>query len=174
MQPKAINWIKVGAAMLLLILLTPSSEGVTIINKDDDDRHKAMYLLNLVRYIDWNQQEVTIGIVGNSPVTGELQELAQKSKKVQIKTFAEISAIEDCNILFLPGIETRSFSVVQDQLGTGEILIVVDNKSLIHRGAEMGFFIEDEKLKFAVNKGAIEQTGIKVSNSLLEKARSLY
>ena len=173
MQLKTINWTKLSLTALLFVLLLNPSTGAIKPSGDLDVRHKAMYLINLVRYIDWNQEKVTIGIVGDSPVIAELEKLAQKSKRVEIKIFEDPSSINDCNILFLPGIETRSFSLVQNQYGAGKMLIVVDKKNLIHRGAEMGFYVEEEKLKFAVNRHAIDQTGIKVSNSLLQRAKPI-
>ena len=63
------------------------------------------------------------------------------------------------------------FFQVQNIIGDLPILLVVDKKQYVARGAEMGFFVEDDKLKFAINDKAIEETGIKISHSILEKAR---
>lgn len=137
---------------------------------DEHDRHRAMYLYNLVRNIDWHSQDIVIGVVGESQVTTELESLAKKNTKVTIKTFADFDSIENCDIVFLPNATHPEFYQVQQKIGSSSVMLIVDKKIYVARGAEMGFYIEDDQLRFVVNPDAIKETGIKVSQTILQKA----
>lgn len=156
-------------SILLSIFLFNSSEAITP-NGDLNERHQAMYLVNLVRNIDWETDNVLIGVVGESPVIGELETLLKRNPKVGVKSMTEIKEITTCNIVFLPDASNSSFFLAQKEIGDAPVILVVDKKPLVARGAEMGFYMEDDKLKIAMNPKAIEESGIKVSHTLMEKA----
>ncbi len=157
--------------ILYVCLLQPSFGGATY--GDLNDKHQAMYLFNLVRNIDWSMDRVVIGVVGETPVMEELEKLAAKNPKVEIRALNGFAAVNDCQIVFLPNSSNRDFYQVQTQIGSDPILLVVDKKQYVAMGAEMGFYLEEEKLKFVVNNAALDETGIKVSHTLLERAKPM-
>lgn len=134
-----------------------------------DPRHRAMYLYNLVRYVDWQSEETVIGIIGESDIVPDLLKLAKNNKKVRIKQLDSSDGVNDCNVVFLPSATNAQFYQTQKQIGKNPIFLIVDRKQLVIRGAEMGFYLENEDLKFGVNNQAIEETGIKISQTLLTK-----
>ncbi|MEP1094853.1 MAG: YfiR family protein [Cyclobacteriaceae bacterium] len=135
-----------------------------------NERHQAMYLVNLVRNIDWSQEKIMIGVVGESLVTAELETLVKKNLKISVRTLEDISSVTECQVVYLPNATNKSFFTTQQEIGDAPVLLVVDKRELVARGAEMGFYTEDDKLKIVMNPSAIEETGIKVSHSLMEKA----
>ena len=53
---------------LCFSLLLSSAIGV-----QGDDKNQAVYLFNLIRYIDWKSEKIVVGLMGDSPVTSELE-----------------------------------------------------------------------------------------------------
>ncbi len=159
-------------SIIFSVLVLPSSFLVDVKPGGAHDRHQAMYLVNLVRNIDWEGENVTIGVIGDSPVTSELEKLVQRNSKIEVKTLDDLSLVAECDIIFLPNTDNQNFYLAQKEIADAPILLVVDKKPLVLRGAEIGFYLEDDKLKIAMNPKEIEKTGIRISQSLMEKAAS--
>ncbi len=159
-------------SIIFSVLVLPPSVLADIEFEGAHDRHQAMYLVNLVRNIDWGEDNIMIGVVGESPVVEELQSLVQRNSKVDVKQLEGFEQVVDCNIVFLPNASNSDFFVAQNEIADLPILLVVDKKPLVIRGAEIGFFLEEDKLKIAMNPKEIEKTGIKISHSFIEKAAS--
>lgn len=160
-------------SVLLLSFSLNTSDGNLPADGDLDGRHQAMYLFSLVKNIDWHSDTFVIGIVGETPVTNELKTLAKRNSKVEIRNFTELATISECNMVFIPEASNSVFFQAQNTIGDDPILLVVDKKQLVARGAEMGFYVEDNKLKFVVNKQAIEDTGVRISHTLMERAKKV-
>ncbi len=157
-------------SIFLTALFVPATLSIGFETDGVHDRHQAMYLVNLVRNMDWDGDKITIGVIGESLVTDELEILAERNAKIFIRTLNQFSSIRECNIVFLPGASNSDFYLAQKEIADLPILLVVDKKPLVVRGAEIGFYTEDDKLKIAMNTKEIEKTGIKISQSLMEKA----
>ncbi len=137
-----------------------------------DARHQALYLYNIVRYIDWKTDKTVIGIVGETKVIPELTKMINGDSKVEVMSIA-VDKVKSCDVIFLSNVSSREFYQVQQQVGHSSKLVIVDQKHLVLRGAEVGFYEEDQKLKVGVNKDAIKEAGIKISNTFLSKVSSL-
>ncbi|MGD1845507.1 MAG: YfiR family protein [Salibacteraceae bacterium] len=138
-------------------------------------RVHAGYIYHFTRYIEWptNMQsgDFVIGIVGDSDITGPLTAMA-KSKKVGsqtmvIKRFSSATAATNCHMLFLPATKKGQ---LRDAVSLGiknHTLIVTESKGLGKEGAGLNFIEKDGKLRFELNKGAIQNSGLKVSGELV-------
>lgn len=135
-----------------------------------ESKYQALYLFNFTKYIDWPGEQVTIGVIGNSPVLIELESLA-KNSKVKLLKIAGSESVSSCDMIFLPEAQSRNFDLIQSKLNGSPIILVTENESLVSKGAEMGFYTENNKLRFAINKGELDATGMKVSNTLFGQAR---
>ena len=72
-------------------------------------------------------------------------------------------------MVYLPNTDNAGFYRTQLAIGKLPVILVVNQKKFVVRGAEFGFYQEDEKVKFAVNRVALEETGFRVSNQLLDR-----
>lgn len=157
-------------SVILSVLLVPNSPSIVFGSDGLNERHQAMYLVNLVRNIDWDHEKVMIGVVGESQVTTELETLTKKNSKIEVRTLEDLSTVKECQIVYLPDANNSNFFLTQNEIGNSPVILVVDKKELVSRGAEMGFYTEGGKLKIVMNPSAIEETGIKVSQALMERS----
>jgi hypothetical protein len=137
------------------------------------DKNQAIYLFNLIRYIDWKSEKIVVGVMGDSPVTSELEVIAKRNSKVEVRSLDDLMSIAECQMVFFPKASDLEFFQAQSVIADLPILLIVDRKQLVANGAEMGFYNEDDELKFVVNTKAIDETGIRVSHSILERARTI-
>ncbi|MFK7952218.1 MAG: YfiR family protein [Ekhidna sp.] len=134
------------------------------------DKFQALYLINFTKNLDWSGEKVTIGVVGNSKAIMELQSLASKYDNISLKKISGGESIKDCQMIFLPSAQSRNISMIQSKIGDSPIILVAEDRSLVADGAEIAFYQEGNKLKFLLNKSAINQTGVSISDKLLAVA----
>lgn len=134
-------------------------------------KFQALYLINFTKNLDWSGEKVTIGVVGNSKALIELESLADKYPNISLKKISGGESVNDCQMIFLPSAQSRNISLIQNKIGNSPIVLVVEDQSLVSQGAEIAFFMDGNKLKFLLNKSAIEEAGVTISDKLLTVAK---
>ncbi|WP_420318907.1 YfiR family protein [Ekhidna sp.] len=134
-------------------------------------KFQALYLVNFTKNLDWPGENVTIGVVGNSKALIELESLVSKYPNISIKKISGSESIRDCQLIFLPTAQSRNISLIQSKIGSLPIVLVAEDRSLVSEGAEIGFYMEGNKLKFVINKSALDDSGISASEKLLSVAK---
>ena len=161
---------KMNVVFATLISLSVFSNVGLGVQSEFNPRHQALLLMNLVKNVDWEEEKIVIGVVGDSPVTGELTAVSKRNPKIEVRFIEDLQAVRDCQIVYLPDATNKSFFLTQNEIGDNSTLLVVDKKEMIVRGAEMGFYFEDDKMKMAFNQEAVQASGVKISHVLLDKA----
>jgi hypothetical protein len=140
----------------------------------DQTKIEAIFITRFVEYIEWPTGKVdfTIGVVGNSRVLLELQEIVKvQGKKIAVKKITGATDSNGCNIVFIPENESKNFVNIKSITTGKSVLIITENKDLAQQGAGISFYTEGGKLKFILNKAAIETQTLKISSSLLSIAK---
>ncbi len=131
-------------------------------------KYEAMFIKNFLRYVEINGSgaNTVIGVLGNSQVLMELQQIASMSHNMQVKKIMNPSEISKCQILYVPKNSYKNIALVKTDIARNVLIISEDDK-LIMKGADLSFYIEDNKLKFHINKESLNtKTNIKVSSKL--------
>lgn len=161
--------LKINRIIATLVLafgfFTASSQEVKLENQ-------ALYLINFVKYFDWAHENVTIGVVGDSPISSELSTQLEGNSRIKLISNIDSNNAADCDMIFIPDAATSEFSLIQELVGERPVVLVTENEDLASEGAEISFFItSDNKLKFIANRMALEETGISLSTKLYAYAR---
>ncbi len=136
-----------------------------------ESKYQALYIFNFTKYLNWDSEKVIIGVMGNSQVLIELERLASQNAKVELLKISGAEAIDQCNMIFLPLAQTRNFDLIQAGIGDAPIVLVSEEESLINKGAEIAFYTENDRLKFVINKTAVEESGVQMSTRLASLGR---
>lgn len=129
-----------------------------------------------MKYIEWpeaqSKGDFVIGIVGDSPISKELQALASnkklKGRTILLKKFNSADEASGCHLLFVPSSKSSIIKNVKDQVKDKPILVVGEREGLARKGAGLSFVtLEDDELKFDINKKEIEQHQLKISSQLI-------
>ncbi|MEO9871850.1 YfiR family protein [Ekhidna sp.] len=150
--------------ILSITILLISSLGVKL--SAQIGKFQALYLLNFTKNIEWSENNVTIGVVGNSKALIELESLVEKYPNLSLRKISASESVDQCQMIFLPTSQSRNISLIQDKIGNKPIVLVSEDESMIDKGAEIAFYMEGNKLKFLINKSAVEESGVSVGEKL--------
>jgi len=141
---------------------------------------KAAYLFNFAKFIHWPEDTFTnaqaplvIGVLGETPFTGELAPLTTRkvrNRAITIQHFKTVKDVQNCHILYIsPSISNNLQAVLQD-LKPRPIVTVSDSKNFANRGGMIQFVTRRERLQFVVNLVVAKANGIKIDSQLLSLA----
>jgi hypothetical protein len=60
--------------------------------------------------------------------------------------------------------------MITSKSNAAKALLVSEKDGMARKGADISFFIKEEKLKFEINKNVIENKGLKIATELLKLA----
>jgi len=137
-----------------------------------------VYIYNFTKYIQWptdkQSGDFIIGVVGKSAMLEELQSIAASrtvgSQKIVIKEFSNATDVDNCHVVFIPSNKSNLLGELSTKFGNKPVLIITEKTGLGKQGSNINFVLIDGKLKYELNKEAIEKTGLKVSTELTKLA----
>jgi hypothetical protein len=171
-------WHGTRSTQLCLIFLLMCSFSNIPEDENDEYNIKAAFIYQFTNYIDWGSlmsgDEFVIGIIGSSPLKGQLAEIAKsktvKGKRIVLRQFSKPDEIVPCHILFIPRKTLFPLdNILAKVLGKGT-LTISEKEGYAKNGTNINFIEVDEKLKFEANTKSINAAGLKASSQLLKLA----
>ncbi len=173
---KNCTCVRYGGFLLLtlLCLLKPATTHA----QDIDYTFHAKYLYHFTKYIDWpankKSGDFVIAIVGQSPANKAIKEFFTGKKvgsqTVVVKEFAPGADFSGVHIIYLASGSVSQLSSLVGKAQGAKALLVCEKAGTARKGADISFFIDDEKLKFELRKSIIESKGLKIAGDLLRLA----
>ncbi len=146
------------------------------------DQLKAAYLYNFARYVEWpgdahasGDSPVKIGVVGSSAVSSLLKKTVEGksvgSRKLEVVELDAAAEGRDSHILFVAGeLSADDLESTVSELSGTPVFVIADDENFARKGGVANFFVADQRVRFAINKGAAEKSRLKVSSKLLRLA----
>jgi hypothetical protein len=142
---------------------------------------KALFIYNFINFVEWpadssfsSNSTVNVCIVGDDPFNEAFDEIRNetvKGKRLVIKPYHTSEERKGCQVLFIPASEgRRAESILRTVRDTGA-LTVGDTEEAARQGAVIGFYMEQKKVRFAINMEAAKRAGFKISSKLLKLAK---
>lgn len=163
---KKIKWLLLS---ILIPLLSPQQSRA----QNSDYRIHSVFLYNFTKYFNWkedNSHAFVIAILGNSIIKSELEKRfigkTVNNKQVQVREFKSVEDISDCHILFLPALQSHKIDAVLTKIQGKSTLLVTDMEGLGKKGSSINFIEVDGKLRFELNKAALQSSGIRASSEI--------
>jgi hypothetical protein len=161
---------------LFLLLLFTCSISKKSVAQDVDYKAYTLFVYNFMKYVEWpeaqSKGDFLVCILGDSPIQKELAGLAAtkklKGRTIVIKTISKPEEAIGCQLLYLPSSKSGNIKALKEQMLTKPILIVGEREGLAKKGAELSFVtLDDDALKFDINKKEIESHQLKISSQLI-------
>ncbi|HXW16994.1 MAG TPA: YfiR family protein [Candidatus Acidoferrales bacterium] len=173
--------LSVCLALLLLALCHSPSLGQS---QADEYRVKAAFLYHFAQLIEWPsdppgdpKSAFLVCTLGADPFHGDLENtIGGKSigkRTIQIKHFKQPQEASDCEILFIARTENQRLRAILGALADAPILSVGEADDFVQQGGTIGFFLEDSKIRFDINLGAANHSGLQISSRLLLLAKNV-
>lgn len=157
--------------VLVLTLLVSSS---MIGSAQSHDKVYAVFVMNFAKYIAWpankTSGEFVIGVLGNSSILDELKAAAViktiGTQKIMVKDCKSSKDVDGCHLIFVSDNKSSMVPEVITKLSGEPTLVVTEKEGLARKGGGISFVASSGKVKFEINKTAIEKKGLNVSSSL--------
>lgn len=141
-----------------------------------EDKVKSLVIFSLTKYVQWpdSDEELIIGILSDDKdllnTFNEIAAQRSSSRKITIKSFTSIeTALKKSDVLFIPNEASEEFENIAE-FTTENVLVITEKEGLAKLGSSINFVVVNGKLRFEVNKRAVERSGLKVSSKLTEMA----
>jgi hypothetical protein len=146
-----------------------------------DPELKAAFLLNFAKFTVWPPESLPGSspliacVLGGGRVADALEELTRgqqvQGRPVSVRRIDADGPLRSCHVLYGPALAGARALAVVGAAASAPVLTVSDSPDFALRGGIAGFYIEDGKMRFAVNAHAAARAGLRLSSRLLNLAR---
>lgn len=143
---------------------------------------KAAFLYHFATFVDWPasvfsraNEHFRVCIIGKDPF-GKSLDTTLRSKKIhdhelEIRRNPPKTELHDCHVLYLARSQSTQPNTFHKLYGHTNVLTVGENKTFIEHGGMIEFFMENQKVRFAINPKAVKQANLTISSKLLRLAK---
>lgn len=145
---------------------------------------KAAYLYNFLKLAAWPKQgaaddsePLCIGVVGGDDefldvVAKTVEGKSIANHTIKVKRVSTEQEMRPCREVFIRASAGRKRSLAALAAGApASVLLVGEDDDFLQQGGMINLFLQNGKIRFAVNRDALDQAGIQVSPELLRLAQ---
>lgn len=145
---------------------------------------KAVYLYNFGRFVQWpvsaasaKHDSFDVCVLGDDPFGQALDSVLGGEniggRPAMAKRLAKPDDLTVCRIVFISGSEENRLKQILDVVDKTGVLTVSDIPHFADRGGMIGFVLSSGKVRFEVNIGTVQASGLTMSSQLLKVASSV-
>jgi hypothetical protein len=143
---------------------------------------RAAFLYNFAKFTEWPGDVAPIGpltlcVIDDSAVESALGDLVGSSsingRTVTISRGVTGAKLRACHLLYVGDISTGRAAAILDELQGAPVLTVSNGDDFVRIGGVVGLFVEEGRMRFAINPDAAQRTGVRLSSQLLRLAKIL-
>jgi hypothetical protein len=141
----------------------------------------AAYLFNFTRFVEWpagaagdSSRAITIGVVADDSLYATLASIEGKQsngRTLHVQRFAGPQVTQPCDVLFIGGAPQDWMKPLLAGLAGLPVLTVGEAEEFTESGGVLGFFFQDNKLRFEIDVENAERAKLGISSQLLRLAR---
>lgn len=141
---------------------------------------KAAVLYNFALFVEWPQSvgdQVTLCVIGADPFGAELDALQGEpvgSRSLQVKRLGRLAPLSGCQLLFIPEPSMANLPQILSALDGLAVLTVADSPGAAQAGVGINLGLQNARVVFEINLGAVRRGGLMVSSKLLRLAQVLH
>jgi len=147
---------------------------INLSNAQSQDKIYSVFLLNFIKYVEWpsseSNNEFVIGVIGTTSIGDYLKSVSSLKTagipKILLKQCRSINDVNGCHMLFIAEDKSSIVPEISNKLSNEATLLVTEKSGLAKKNGGISFLLVDDKIKFEINKTAMERKGLKISSSL--------
>jgi hypothetical protein len=171
-------WLLCAAATALAVGAVPS-EAAAGGDAVAASALKAAFLYNFAKFAEWSQPTsrapVVLCVVGDDAIVAALVETVRgqniNGHTLEVSRPQESNTWRSCHVLYLADAEIRRSAGGLSGIRTLPVLTVSDGKGFAEAGGIIELYLEDGRMRFAINLDAAERSGVHLSSRLLALAK---
>ena len=146
---------------------------------------KAAFLYNFAKFVEWPEEvfagsdgHLVLGVLGDDPFGQALDRIAQEKtvqgRRIVVRRWRSLKDVMGAHVLFVSPAEERNLAAILRMSKDSHVLTVSDLDGFAERGGAISLFLDQRRVRFAVNLKATEQAGLKMSAQLLKIAKIVH
>ena len=141
---------------------------------------KAAFLFNFAKFVEWPTDPPQAGplcvcVLDDSAVEAALAQLVNgaliSGRGVTLIKGARNRSLRGCHVLYVGDPDPARVTETLDEVKGAPILTVGDGDQFARGGGVIGLFVEDGRMRFAINPDAAQRAGLRLSSRLLSLAK---
>jgi hypothetical protein len=141
---------------------------------------RAAFLYNFAKFTEWPPDSVPTGpltlcVLDDGAVEGALSELVGNStingRAVTISRGVRGARLRACHLLYVGEATAGRAAAILDELLGAPVLTVSNGDEFVRMGGIVGLFVEEGRMRFAINPDAAQRAGVRLSSRLLQLAK---
>ncbi len=171
----------------VLLCLLQGATGDGLLGADTltlEYRVKSGFLLNFAKFVKWPEEAfeseeapMVFGIYGDTRVADYLKESTRKrrcqGRAIEIRSCDQTADIKGCHVLFVARSAGADLQELVVATGKASVLVIGDDEDTCRRGAAIGFFVHERKIRFAIHVDAARRARLELSSRLLKLGKIL-
>ena len=139
---------------------------------------KAAFVYNFATFAEWPADAtppgpLTICVLGDEVIAGALEGTVKGRAiggRAVVVSRVKSDALLACHVLYLTGFDAKRSQEIIDGLRNAPVLTVSDQHRFAEAGGIAGMFVQDGKMRFAINVEAAQRARLHLSSRLLSLA----
>ena len=142
---------------------------------------KAAFLYNFVKFTEWPAETVPsdgafrLCVLGDEAV-GTALEQTVKDRQVDGHSLTVVrvnadGALSSCQVLYVTGLDRRRSTQLIERVKGAPVFTVGDLETFAALGGVGQLFVENGKMRFALNPASAQRAGLRISSKLLALAK---
>jgi len=169
------------AVIVLVSILTVGSTAFALDEGASAPALRAAFMYNFAKFTEWpanvipRDQPMVFCVTDDAQMAEALEQIlkgrAVGGHTLAVRRVALDNGLRACHLLYASGLDAKR---TNELLGTVErlpVLTVGDFERFAQMGGVANFFVEDGKMRFAINIDSAQRAGLRVSSKLLMLAR---
>lgn len=142
---------------------------------------KAGFVYNFAKFVEWPSSVFAVAaaplrlcVLGQSPLDGKLQMLAQRQaqgRPIEITDNPSTQDWSSCQMLYLGADQASRLKALQVTLAQAPVLTISDIPNFAEKGGMIELYIEEGRVRFAINLTIAQRTGLKLNAQILRMAK---
>jgi hypothetical protein len=141
---------------------------------------KAAFLFNFAKFVEWPLDlppaaALCVCVLDDVAVEDSLSQLINgepvPGRTVTLVKSARNRPLRGCHVLYVGDSDPARVAATLDEVKNVPVLTVGDGDQFARDGGMIGLFIEDGRMRFAINPDAAQRAGLRLSSRLLSLAK---
>jgi hypothetical protein len=146
---------------------------------------KAAFLLNFAKFVEWppeafksEKTPIALCVFRYDPFGSALDEVIRgktiNNRELLARRITELPDLKACQLVFVSNRQDKHLSEIANCLQGASVLVVGEGEDFAERGGGVQFFLESNRLRFAVNVDAVQRAHLTLSSKLLALAKIVH
>jgi len=164
------------------ILVVSNSHTYAQTNNGIEAKLKAAYIFHFLQFVEWpdsafanENSPIVLAVLGKDPFGKILDETIESEKigkrQVIIKRIGSFNELGACHVLYISTSEGNIYKNILKHVGVSPVLTISDIDNFGLAGGDINFYIEENKVRFAINVQGVKESDLKISSKLLRLAK---